>query len=48
MQAVEHLIDESLECLSSVPQPKGHSHKLKQPERSSDSCLRDVIGVDGV
>ena len=40
--AVKDAIHQPLKRLGGVLEPKGHAEELLEPERSDDSCLRDV------
>lgn len=36
-------VHESLECLSSIPEPKRHANEFKQAEWGGNSCFENVI-----
>ena len=46
LQALQHLISKSLECLGCVSQAKRHSHKLEKVKGCYDRCLGNIGWFD--
>lgn len=46
VESLEHLVDEALERLSGVTQPKRHPQKLEKTEGCCDGCLGDICRLD--
>ena len=46
VKATEDFVHKALECMLCVPEPKWHPKKLNESEWSSDSCLKNVCGLN--